>query len=320
MAVTKPQLTVFGPRNNDTVNLNQPFPVTGQVTNQFVSGEPVTIDSVTVRVDSGPVIDANLTVVPDKTQTRVNFAASAQVTGGADPHAVTVTATNDQGISTAQMISVLTAPVVVPPPTIFTVQHAYIDRTENVTVHEQNDTTVVTYSFSREILIRHPGQLQGFAFAEYFIHEQADGTGPPPLPKRVDLPLSIKLYSPDGLEFPARIVTFDDLNRFRDLRGVSQGSWRLAVNGDSGPIPISRKDGLFVSAGQATVKAGLNEPVPSQSAGPLVEAAITRVGAQVFSFDLFRVGQFTANVQSKSGVTPWQGTLQLKAPGEPWSH
>src|SRR6516162_8917951 len=130
MAVTRPQLTVFGPRNNDTVNLNQPFPVTGQVTNQFVSGEAVTIDSVTVRVDNGPVIDANLTIVPDKPQTRVNFAASAQVTGGADPHAVTVTATNDQGISTAQMISVLTAPVVVPPPTIFTVQHAYIDRIE----------------------------------------------------------------------------------------------------------------------------------------------------------------------------------------------
>src|SRR5215813_7561923 len=96
MAVTKPQLTVFGPGNNTTVNLNEPFPVTGQVTNSFVSGDPVTIDSVTVRVDGGPAIEANLTVVLDRTQTRVNFSASAQITGGADPHAVTVTATNDQ--------------------------------------------------------------------------------------------------------------------------------------------------------------------------------------------------------------------------------
>ena len=313
MPVTKPQLTVFGPSNNSTVKLNQPFPVSGQVTNPFVSGEPVTISSVTVRVDGGPVVEANLTILQDKTETKVNFSTSAQVTGGADPHAVTVTATNDQEASTTQTISVLTSPVVLPPPN-YTVQHAYIDSIENVTVHEQNETTVVTYSFSREMLIRHQGRLQGFAFAEYFIHQQADGSGPPPLPKRVDLPLSIKLYSPDALEFAARIVTLDDLNRFRDLRGASQGSWRLEVHGDSGPIPISRKDGLFVSAGKATVKASLDEPVPSQSAGPLVDGLVTKVGPQVFSFDLFRIGQFIASVQSKSGVTPWEGTLRLKAP------
>ena len=52
MPVTKPQLTIVVPHNNETVNLNQPFPVGGQVTNQFVSGDPVMIDS--VRVDGGP--------------------------------------------------------------------------------------------------------------------------------------------------------------------------------------------------------------------------------------------------------------------------
>jgi hypothetical protein len=31
MPVTKPQLTIVVPHNNDTVNLNQPFPVGGQV-------------------------------------------------------------------------------------------------------------------------------------------------------------------------------------------------------------------------------------------------------------------------------------------------
>jgi hypothetical protein len=108
MAVTKPQVTVLGPRNGATVNLNQPFPETGQVTNQFVSGEPVMLDSVTVRVDGGPIIKASLTVVADKTRTKANFAASAQVTGGEDPHVVAVTATNDQGASTTQTVSVLT--------------------------------------------------------------------------------------------------------------------------------------------------------------------------------------------------------------------
>jgi hypothetical protein len=68
----------------------------------------VLIDSVTVRVDNGPVTEAQLTSVKDKTQTKVNFAASAQVTGGQDPHSVAVTATNDQGASMTQTISVLT--------------------------------------------------------------------------------------------------------------------------------------------------------------------------------------------------------------------
>jgi phospholipase C len=314
MPVTKPQLTVFGPSNNATVNLNQPFPVTGQVTNQHAAGEFVGIDSVTVRVDGGPVIEANLTVVPDKKQTTVNFAASAQVTGGEDPHAVTVTATNDQGASTTQTVSVLTEPVVVPPPSNYTVHHRYFGSLESVTVHQKNETAVVTYSLSREILIRHPGQLQVVHSAYYFVHVKGDDTAARPTRGREDLRLSVKIYSPDGLEFAGSNITLDDLNRFRDLRGASQGSWRCHVYGDSGPIDLSDEPGMFVTAGQATVSVSLDEPVPSQSAGPLVEAAITKVGAQVFSFDLFRVGQFTARVQSRSGVTPWEGMLRLIAP------
>jgi putative DNA-invertase from lambdoid prophage Rac len=43
----------FGPDNGDTVNLNQQFPVSGQVTNQFVSGEPVTIALQVREIGSG---------------------------------------------------------------------------------------------------------------------------------------------------------------------------------------------------------------------------------------------------------------------------
>ena len=127
MPLTNPQLTILQPHNQATVNLNQPFPVTGQVVNPFIAGEPVLIDSVTVRVDGGPVIEATLTPVTDKSQTKVNFAASAQVTAGEDPHALTVTATNDQGISATKTVSVLTEPVVVVPPA-YTVEHIYVDR------------------------------------------------------------------------------------------------------------------------------------------------------------------------------------------------
>ena len=324
MPVTTPKLTVFGPSNNATVHLNQPFPVTGQVTNPFVSGEPVTISSVTVRVDSGPVIEANLAIVPDKTQTRVNFSTSAQVTGGADPHSVTLTATNDQNASTTQTISVVTEPVVVPPST-YTVQHFYIGSLENVTVLQQQQTVRVTYSLSRDFSIRHPGSLHRFMYAEYLFHLKADSTGPTderqtssPQIGRAALPLTFKMYSPDHVkdhvEFTARNVTLDDVNRFRDLRSASQGSWRCEVSGGSGPIDLSEQGWSKVMPGKATVRLWLDEPVPSQSAGPLVDGPVARIGAQLFTFDLFRVGQFTANVQSRSGVTPWEGMLRLKAP------
>jgi alpha-tubulin suppressor-like RCC1 family protein len=113
MPETKPKLTILRPRNNDTVQLNQPFPVTGQVTNQFVSGDDpvVLITSVTVQVDGGPVRQAALTSVQDKTQTKVNFAANAQVTGGQGLHTITVTATNDRGGSATQTVSVFTVSV-----------------------------------------------------------------------------------------------------------------------------------------------------------------------------------------------------------------
>src|SRR5262249_51843432 len=63
-------------------------------------------------VDAGPFIQAALTRVPDKTQTKVNFAANAQVTGGEDPHTITVTARNDRGGAATQTVSVFTGSVV----------------------------------------------------------------------------------------------------------------------------------------------------------------------------------------------------------------
>src|SRR5262249_2064739 len=109
MPETKPKLTILRPRNNEII-LNQPFLITGQVTNQFVSGDDpvVLITSVTVQVDAGPVRQAALTPVPDKTQTKVNFAANAQLIGGQDPHTITVIATNDRGASITQTVSVFT--------------------------------------------------------------------------------------------------------------------------------------------------------------------------------------------------------------------
>ena len=70
--------------------------------------EPITIESVTVQVDSGPLIAATLKIVPSRTSTQVTFHASAQVSGGQDPHAVTVVATNDQGLRATKTVRVFT--------------------------------------------------------------------------------------------------------------------------------------------------------------------------------------------------------------------
>lgn len=103
-------LTVNQPVANSAVTLNQPFQVSGVVLDQGPP-EPHAINSVTIQVDSGPIIRATLTHIPSKTVTEVTFHASAQVTGGQDPHIVTVTATDDRGASVKQRREVFTGEV-----------------------------------------------------------------------------------------------------------------------------------------------------------------------------------------------------------------
>lgn len=102
-----PNLTVLQPPANLVVQLNRPFLISGQASDKGMP-EPVMIDSVTVQVDDGPVVDASLTHLPNRTVTLVSFKAFAQVTGGSDPHTVTVTATNDNGVSVTKTVSVFT--------------------------------------------------------------------------------------------------------------------------------------------------------------------------------------------------------------------
>jgi hypothetical protein len=106
-----PTLELHQPVNNATVTPNQPFVVSGQATDRG-KPEPIMIDSVTVQVDSQPPIKATLTRIPNQQKTTVTFKASVQVTGGQDPHTVTVIATNDNGISQTKTVSVFTGPQV----------------------------------------------------------------------------------------------------------------------------------------------------------------------------------------------------------------
>jgi hypothetical protein len=133
----------------------------------------------------------------------------------------------------------------------YTIEHLYIDTTGSVNVIRQRDGTKrVQFLSSGDLPIRHPGALNIAASASYYIHMKVDGSDPtkPPRPTRpttqhVALPVTVTIYSPDGLVFSGGNVTRDDLNRFRDLRNVSHGTWRYEASGLSNPLFISDEDG-----------------------------------------------------------------------------
>jgi hypothetical protein len=91
------------------VGLNQPFQISGLVTDRGMP-EPILIDSVTVQIDGGPLIQAKLTNIPNHTLTEVSFRASAQISSGNDPHTVTIVATNDQGLRSQKTVTVFAGP------------------------------------------------------------------------------------------------------------------------------------------------------------------------------------------------------------------
>ena len=105
-----PQLSVYQPQPNQKVTLNLPFTVTGQVSDQK-GAEPHTIDSVTVQVDGGPATRATLKVIQNPQMVLVSFVATVKVTGGADPHTVTVTATDDAGLKATRTVQVFAGQV-----------------------------------------------------------------------------------------------------------------------------------------------------------------------------------------------------------------
>ena len=80
------------------VHPNTPFEVSGRVTDEG-SPEPHFVDLVTVQVDSSPAVKAALHRIHDQTQSLVAFSAFVSVTGGQDPHTLTVTAKDDRGFT-----------------------------------------------------------------------------------------------------------------------------------------------------------------------------------------------------------------------------
>ena len=96
-----PTLIIESPSDGVAEPLNQSFQVSGQVTDKGMP-EPVMIRSVTVQIDGGPEVRAQLKHVIDHFVTRYSYSALAQIEGGSGPHTLTVTATNENGITASK--------------------------------------------------------------------------------------------------------------------------------------------------------------------------------------------------------------------------
>jgi phospholipase C len=201
----------------------------------------------------------------------------------------------------------------------YSVEHLYVNTTEFTKIVTHDGVKRAQYSATGELLIRHPGFLNVFVQALYFtqlkVGDPPDGhthvDHPKPVPHKV--PMSKRIFYPDGSLFTADHVTLADLERFRDLREASQGSWRYEVSGISDPILISDEDG-WVTRGEASVRIAIDETVTSQSPGWLVSASGGTGTKHIASFDLFRVGQFIAQVRLPNGQISDTAKLQLWDP------
>src|SRR5690349_14582627 len=105
----------------------------------------------------------------------------------------------------------------------YAVQHIYVETTELVTVkkNQNNNIYSITYFLQGDIPVRHPGQLNVLASAYCYLHllSGSPGRGGHPVTQQIYLPVSAKVFSPDGQAFPvhhviegfAADITLDDL-------------------------------------------------------------------------------------------------------------
>ena len=186
--------------------------------------------------------------------------------------------------------------------TAYTVTHTYADEvlvpdvTETGDVHHGGVHKTVEVSVSGTFAIGFPGKLRVSASADYQVVVEPDGV------HHLDgtthwLPLTIELWTPDGQLFTADEVTLDDLLRFRDLRGVTQGKWSYSVAGKINHIYLAQPIPGVSELADGRLSIVVDETVTSQSAPPLVSDTPSTPGQHRYSFDLYRVGTFVATAK-----------------------
>jgi hypothetical protein len=110
-----PVLSITSPQQDEPVG-TAPFEVTGVVTAPGMP-EPVAIDSVIVAIEGQAPVEAMLTrnLINNNQTLQVAFKATLQITGGQDPHHVTVAVTSDSPIKVTGTVTVTVGPRIVAP-------------------------------------------------------------------------------------------------------------------------------------------------------------------------------------------------------------
>lgn len=126
------------------------------------------------------------------------------------------------------------------------------------------------------------------------------------------IPLTLRVFSPDGREFTGTDITLADLRKHRDLRGSPSGLWSFTLTGESEQVLVDEDS--TVADAMGTLGISIKESVPSESAPPLIDNVAIASAGQSFRFDLFRVGTFVAEISQLLVGAPWRGSMRLLDP------
>jgi phospholipase C len=124
------------------------------------------------------------------------------------------------------------------------------------------------------------------------------------------IPLTLRVFTPDGQEFIAPQISVADLQKFRDPRGGPSAPWSYRLTGQGETLFVDADTRILNPRG--TVRIGVTETIASESAPPLVNNVALSTGIQTFRFDLYREGTFVADVRAL--LAPWRGRMRLIDP------
>lgn len=211
----------------------------------------------------------------------------------------------------------------------FEIGHTFVSKRFTPSHRRSGEEAFFKVNEHGEFPVLFPGRLNRLASATFTHRVRVDPVGPepivgqPPPPGSTPLhggfetvngivPLTVRIFTPDGREFAATKITLADLRKFRDLRGLPSGLWSYSLKGESGPIFVE-EDSLITNV-KGTVGLGVTETVESESAPPLVNSVPIIPAQRSFQFDLFRVGRFVAEISQLLIGAQWRGSMRLIDP------
>ncbi len=188
----------------------------------------------------------------------------------------------------------------------FIVRHQYINQRFRSVVRREGNRFIIRGHAKGEFDLRHPGRLEVHVAGLYTVRtviEPEPGPDGQPFPKRPkterrEFPLVVSITKPNGLPFTGDVVTLGDLLAFRDARGDLHGTWTFEIEGETSEPAFDEE--VFVSSRDSPLVIHLVETVNSKSAPPLVDERLDERELRRFSFDLFRVGVFTASALARA--------------------